>query len=188
MDSNYSFETKIVETSKMIIWIKNVINDIQYLYSSSEDLNPDSLEKNQIFFSRILVYSWTFLTIEIMKIYDKKGHFGLRKLLNISINEYRNLKLNGRISLQELKELLLELDNNLVNEKIVRIKELRDEHYAHYDNKALMKEINIPLHEFKFLATKAEDILTLLGKHQKNWAFFPKTPTEYYFLFEELNG
>jgi len=188
----------ILQIEKKIDKIIIIINEAKFLMNDSyKMLMTDTSAKHVIinrnkFLTRVKESFWKLAVIELAKIYDSKNDkFRLEHFLNTLIENHKKGEYKLLISKKELNSLLSFLQKEDVLEKVEKLKEVRDKHYAHTDENAKsLHEIKFYFTDFVFLLRTAELIIEsinnkLFNKQRSFKSYFGDEADEFLNLFIE---
>lgn len=108
------------------------------------------------------------LILDLCKLfnYDTKENYNLKKILDITINQYSHLHFAHPISKEELLHLSEDLNSLRIMDIATKLKTLRNKHYAHLDsNRPEIMKIMPTFDEFEFLLGKAFSLYSKLNFH-----------------------
>ena len=188
----------ILQIENKIDKIIIIINEAKFLMNDSyKMLMTDTSAKHVIinrnkFLTRVKESFWKLAVIELAKIYDSKNDkFRLEHFLNTLIENHKKGEYKLLISKKELNSLLSFLQKEDVLEKVEKLKEVRDKHYAHTDENAKsLHEIKFYFTDFVFLLRTAELIIEsinnkLFNKQRSFKSYFGDEADEFLNLFIE---
>ena len=188
----------ILQIENKIDKIIIIINEAKFLMNDSyKMLMTDTSAKHVIinrnkFLTRVKESFWKLAVIELAKIYDSKNDkFRLEHFLNTLIENHKKGEYKLLISIKELNSLLSFLQKEDVLEKVEKLKEVRDKHYAHTDENAKsLHEIKFYFTDFVFLLRTAELIIEsinnkLFNKQRSFKSYFGDEADEFLNLFIE---
>jgi|JI10StandDraft_1071094.scaffolds.fasta_scaffold429080_4 hypothetical protein len=188
----------ILQIEKKIDKIIIIINEAKFLMNDSyKMLMTDTSAKHVIinrnkFLTRVRESFWKLAVIELAKIYGSKNDkFRLEHFLNTLIENHKKGEYKLLISKKELNSLLSFLQKEDVLEKVEKLKEVRDKHYAHTDENAKsLHEIKFYFTDFVFLLRTAELIIEsinnkLFNKQRSFKSYFGDEADEFLNLFIE---
>ncbi|HPN18652.1 MAG TPA: hypothetical protein PK546_03865 [Chitinophagales bacterium] len=188
----------ILQIENKIDKIIIIINEAKFLMNDSyKMLMTDTSAKHVIinrnkFLTRVRESFWKLAVIELAKIYDSKNDkFRLEHFLNTLIENHKKGEYKLLISKKELNSLLSFLQKEDVLEKVEKLKEVRDKHYAHTDENAKsLHEIKFYFTDFVFLLRTAELIIEsinnkLFNKQRSFKSYFGDEADEFLNLFIE---
>ena len=180
----------ILQIENKIDKIIIIINEAKFLMNDSyKMLMTDTSAKHVIinrnkFLTRVKESFW--------KLYDSKNDkFRLEHFLNTLIENHKKGEYKLLISKKELNSLLSFLQKEDVLEKVEKLKEVRDKHYAHTDENAKsLHEIKFYFTDFVFLLRTAELIIEsinnkLFNKQRSFKSYFGDEADEFLNLFIE---
>jgi len=165
-------ESEISEIMKIFLPAKYYALDFQFIYQLKYN-NPVVYRTYQYFFERIIHSISVSLILDLCILFNKKEKFSLDRLCNKIMQDYTKSELNTFLSLDDFSLLCRPLKADRINLIFNKIKNTRDEYYAHLDRtrtpfdliKVNSKEINELISVAELFLKQLE--LTYFGKDVK---------------------
>ncbi len=130
----------------------NILNKARTFFSHCKSfLNKDLTKEEKELINRLQIVkdtvhsNWVITILELSKLIDDRpGHkYNLFKLFRCIRNEWQNLELTNRISLDDFSKIENQLNTTIISDRIISIKTLRDKYYAHTDKENPYPELEL---------------------------------------------
>lgn len=133
-----TFDNKMQETYKLLVGLELLKSDIQHLSNKEKEYFGIAINKSK-FLYRTYFNSVKLLVIDIHKILNPKEHFSLKKTINFAKSNINKIDWNIKPTQEDLNIIECQIDE-LIEDKLKKVKDLRNNHYAHLDkNKDTVK-------------------------------------------------
>ncbi len=157
-----------MKRSDIIIKLENALSifdqcyilyaDLIYLKQLSE--NEEQLFQEFRFLMRNIDYEWKLLIIDLYKLFKGSEHHSISKILNILVENHKNLVWKNRIELSRLKAFQKDLEDNKLKETLTTLYNLREKFIAHLDNNSKDYLSTLNIEKVKLLMDFGEKCLT----------------------------
>lgn len=125
-------ESEISEIMKIFLPAKYYASDFRFLRQLKYN-NPIVYTTYRYFFERISHSICMSLILELCILFNKKEKFSLERLCNKIIQNYSESELNKYLSLDDFNLLCCPLREDKINSIVTKLRNTRDEYYAHLD-------------------------------------------------------
>lgn len=119
------------ETYKLLVGLELLKSDIQHLSNKEKEYFKIAINKSK-FIYRTYFNSVKLLVIDIHKILNPKEHFSLKKTINYAKSNINKIDWYIKPTQEDLKIIEIQIDE-LIEDKLQKVKNLRNKHYAHLD-------------------------------------------------------
>lgn len=145
---------KLNEIIQILEDSKKLMND-SYRMLMADSSEKFSLINRNKFLTRVRDSFWKLAVIELTKLYGSRNDcFRLDMLIDQMILNYENAEWSTNISKADLETLQTTLNNNEILIRKEKLKEIRDQHYAHKDQNP---DHNI--HDIKFYYIDLDELI-----------------------------
>ncbi len=147
-------ESEISEIMKIFLPSKYYALDFRFLYHLKFN-NPIVYTTYQYFFDRISHSICVSLIMDLCILFNKKEKFSLERLCNKIIQDYAESELNKYLSLDDFSLLCLPLKEDKLNSIVTKIKNTRNEYYAHLDR------IRTPFESIQITSKEIDELISV---------------------------
>lgn len=161
MKTKQDLKEKLIYIVEIILDVKKLVND-SYRMLMADSSEKFTLISRDSFLTRVRNSFEKLAVIELTKLYGSKSdNYRLDALLNDLLSNYKNSEWTHSISKVDLDDLLSHLNDDEMHSRKVKLKELRDQHYAHRDQnpKNNVHDIRFYYSDFAYLLRVAELII-----------------------------
>ncbi len=153
-------EELIEVQSSILVDCFRIVKDIEFLSFTGHTEEIKNVLEGDPFFVRSGNYMWTILILELNKLYDKNENYALEKILNISLNNKKQIRWAKPENMEQLGGLLTKLRNPAIQGIVNNLNYIRSKQSAHLDRNRNNKEVLIHIAEAKELLSLAQDIVS----------------------------
>lgn len=137
-----------------------IIKDISFLSETGHPKDIADIIAADRFFIRAGKYMWTILVLELNKLFDKREGYSLNKLLNIVVNQHREITWAKHVDLTVIGSLKEEIEGEKVQSIFENLNHIRDKAIAHLDRNRMSREVLVHLDEAKYLVELGQRTLS----------------------------